>query len=130
MPWFVGRYNEETFPVYEKLVKEDLQWCKKNKLDYAPLAFPGFSWLNMNKGSKPIPRNRGSFYWKQLSSHINQGAEMLYLAMFDEIDEGTAIFKCATVVPVGESPFLAVDADLGSDYYLKLAGKAAKMLKK
>jgi hypothetical protein len=128
MPWFVGRYNEQTFPKYEKLVKEDLKWCKANKVDYAPLAFPGFSWVNMRPGSTPIPRNRGSFYWKQLSSHINQGAEMLYLAMFDEIDEGTAIFKCATTVPVGESFFLPLDADLGNDYYLKLAGKAAKML--
>jgi hypothetical protein len=130
MPWFVGRYNEYTFPGYEKLVKKDLAWCKKNKIDYAPLAFPGFSWVNMKKDSKPIPRNRGSFYWKQLSSHINNGAEMLYLAMFDEIDEGTALFKCATETPVGESYFFPLDADLGSDYYLYLTGQAAKMLRK
>ncbi|MDR1556587.1 MAG: family 43 glycosylhydrolase [Tannerellaceae bacterium] len=57
-------------------------------------------------------------------------AEMLYLAMFDEIDEGTAIFKCATEVPAGESYFLPLDADLGNDYYLFLAGQAAKMLRK
>jgi hypothetical protein len=129
MPWFVGRYNEQTFPRYEKLVKDDMQWCKNNKIDYAPLAFPGFSWVNMAKNSKPIPRNRGSFYWQQLSYYINSGAEMLYLAMFDEIDEGTAIFKCATEVPAGESYFLPLDKDLGNDYYLKLAGKAATLLK-
>ncbi|MDR1784095.1 MAG: GDSL-type esterase/lipase family protein [Dysgonamonadaceae bacterium] len=130
MPWFVGRYNEDTFAPFEQLVKDDIVWCKENKVDYAPLAFPGFSWVNMNKGSKPIPRNRGSFYWKQLSSHISSGAEMLYLAMFDEIDEGTAIFKCATKVPVGESYFLALDEDLGNDYYLFLAGTAGNILKK
>ena len=131
MPWFVGRYNEDTFsPRYAQLEKEDIEWCKKNKVDYAPLAFPGFSWLNMNPGSKPIPRNRGSFYWKQLSTFINSGAEMLYLAMFDEIDEGTAIFKCATEVPVGASYFLPLEKDLGSDYYLYLAGQAGKMLRK
>jgi lysophospholipase L1-like esterase len=130
MPWFVGRYNEQGFPPFEKLVKEDIAWCKTNHVDYAPLAFPGFSWVNMNKNSKPIPRNRGSFYWKQLSSHIANGAEMIYLAMFDEIDEGTAIFKCATKVPVGESYFLPLDADLGNDYYLFLAGSAGKILKK
>ncbi|MDR2057075.1 MAG: GDSL-type esterase/lipase family protein [Dysgonamonadaceae bacterium] len=130
MPWFVGRYNEKTFFPYQQLVKEDIAWCKKNNVDYAPLAFPGFSWVNMREGSTPIPRNRGSFYWKQLSSYINQGAEMLYLAMFDEIDEGTAIFKCATQVPVGESYFLPLDADLGSDYYLYLAGQASRMLRK
>ncbi|MDR2475249.1 MAG: GDSL-type esterase/lipase family protein [Bacteroidales bacterium] len=130
MPWFVGRYNEQTFPLYEDLVKKDMEWCQQNGVDYAPLAFPGFSWVNMNKGSKPIPRNRGSFYWQQLSSHIAQHAEMLYLAMFDEIDEGTAIFKCATEVPVGKSYFLPIEADLGSDYYLFLAGQASRMLRK
>jgi alpha-L-fucosidase 2 len=129
MPWFVGRYNEETFPRFESIVKNDIIWCRQNNVDYVPLAYPGFSWVNMNKRSTPIERNRGSFYWKQLSSHITSGANMLYLAMFDEIDEGTAIFKCATDVPVGESFFLPLDKDLGSDYYLKLAGRAASMLK-
>ena len=130
MPWFVGRYNEDTFSPYEKLVEEDVKWCKENGVDYAPLAFPGFSWKNMHPDSTPIPRNRGSFYWKQLSSHIQNGAEMIYLAMFDEIDEGTAIFKCATEVPVGASYFLPLDANLGNDYYLYLAGEATKMLRK
>jgi hypothetical protein len=130
MPWFVGRYNEQTFPAFGKLAAEDMKWCKKNNVDYAPLAFPGFSWKNMRPGSTPIDRNRGSFYWKQLSSYLQSGAEMLYLAMFDEIDEGTALFKCATEVPVGESYFLPLDADLGSDYYLFLSGQAAKMLRK
>jgi hypothetical protein len=55
---------------------------------------------------------------------------MLYLAMFDEIDEGTAIFKCATEVPVGNSYFLPLDADLGNDYYLYLSGQAGRMLRK
>jgi hypothetical protein len=130
MPWLVGRFNEESFAPFAQMVKDDIAWCKENKVDYAPLAFPGFSWLNMAKNSKPIPRNRGSFYWKQFSSYIGSGAEMLYLAMFDEIDEGTAIFKCATEVPVGPSPFVAIDRDLGSDYYLWLAGQATKMLRK
>lgn len=129
MPWFVGRYRENNLSEMNKVVEGDLQWCKTNDLDYAPLAYPGFSWVNMAKDSQPIPRNRGSFYWKQLAGHINQGARMLYLAMFDEIDEGTAIFKCATEVPVGPSYFLPLDADLGSDFYLKLAGRAAKALK-
>ncbi|GHU90654.1 hypothetical protein FACS1894155_09290 [Bacteroidia bacterium] len=130
MPWLVGRYNEDSFEPYKQLVKDDIDWCKANKVDYAPLAFPGFSWINMNKNSKPIPRNKGSFYWKQLSGYIGNGAEMLYLAMFDEIDEGTAIFKCATEVPAGESYFLPIDKELGSDYYLWMAGEAARMLKK
>jgi len=129
MPWFVGRFKEDNLDQYEEIVKGDIAWCKANAMDYAPLVYPGFSWINMIKNSAPIPRNRGKFYQKQFDILEKQGAEMIYLAMFDEIDEGTAIFKCATEVPVGESYFLPLDKDLGSDYYLKLAGEAARKLK-
>ena len=42
MPWFVGRYNETTYPKYQKLVEEDIQWAKKNQVDYATVGFSGF----------------------------------------------------------------------------------------
>jgi len=131
MPWFVGRYDESAYPRYNRLIVEDVKWAKSNGVDYAPLAFPGFSWRNM-KGlnSTHIQRNKGNFFWKQLSGAISAGAEMIYIAMFDEIDEGTAIFKCAKKVPVGDSPFVPIDAELESDHYLWLAGLAGKMLRK
>jgi hypothetical protein len=40
---------------------------------------------------------------------IRAGAEMIYVAMFDEIDEGTAIFKCAKEVPTGKSTFVPIE---------------------
>ena len=132
MPWFVGRYNENTYPKFQKLVEADIQWSKKNQVDYAPLVFPGFSWGNM-KGQDHnsfIPRNKGSFLWKQLMGAIRAGAEMIYVAMFDEVDEGTAIFKCAKKVPVGESIFIPVEEEVESDHYLKLVGEAGKILRK
>jgi hypothetical protein len=48
--------------------------------------------------------------------------------MFDEVNEGTAILKCNTTdhLPLnGSGTFVGIDADLGSDYYLWLAGQAA-----
>lgn len=131
MPWLVGRYDEAGYPPFLDGIAEDIAWCKKNKVDYAPLAFPGFSWRNM-KGAdtKQTHRNKGSFLWKQLSGAIGAGAEMLYIAMFDEIDEGTAIFKCATRVPVGASTFVPIEEGLKSDHYLWLVGEAGRMLKK
>lgn len=134
MPWFVGRYNDKTFPEYAKIAEADLAWCRERGLDYAPLAFPGFSWHNMRGGQSPsdqIPRDGGRFYWRQLSSYIGSGAEMLYLAMFDEIDEGTAIFKVATEAPVSENGtvFVPLDAKPGSDHYLFLAGEAGRMMR-
>ena len=47
-----------------------------------------------------IPRNGGRFFKTQLDYCLDSGAKMLYIAMFDEIDEGTAIFKIARRVPV------------------------------
>jgi glycoprotein endo-alpha-1,2-mannosidase len=131
-PWFVGRYNENTYPGFKERIKDDLAWCTKNGLDYVPVVYPGFSWQNMrhNDPFDAIPRNKGNFLWKQLSGAIECGAKMIYVAMFDEIDEGTAIFKCAKDVPVGASKFVPYEKEIPADYYMWLTGQAAGMLKK
>lgn len=133
MPWFVGRYSEESFPKYKPLIKADLAWAKQNNIDYAPLCYPGFSWRNMHypRTTVFIPRNKGSFFKKQLDYAIESGAEMIYIAMFDEIDEGTAIMKCAHKVPAAApgSTFLPIEEGVDNDTYLKLAGEAGKKLK-
>lgn len=131
MPWLVGRYDETTYSVFKKGIAQDVIWCKREGIDYVPLAFPGFSWRNMKgKDTKQTARNKGVFLWKQLSGAVEAGAEMIYIAMFDEIDEGTAIFKCATEVPVGKSSFVPVEAGLRSDHYLWLVGQIGEMLRK
>ena len=133
-PWFVGRYNEDTYDhLRETTFAEDLKWCKQNCKSYAPTVFPGFSWHNMKHDapSNQIPRNKGNFYWKQMAGYIDGGAEMIYVAMFDEVDEGTAIFKCDKIVPEGgKSIFIPIEKDVPSDHYLWLTGQAAKMLRK
>lgn len=129
-PWMVGRFNEETYPNFKNSMIDDIDWCKENSLDYVPVVYPGFSWHNMYPEfpCNQIPRNNGRFYWQQLEGAISIGAEMIYVAMFDEIDEGTAIFKCAQTVPVGESVFVPLEDP--SDLYLWLTGQAGKMLRK
>ena len=131
-PWFVGRFNEDTYPSFTGLIKDDIAWCKANKVDYVPTVFPGFSWHNMYSNSpiNQIPRNKGQFYWKQLTGALQSGAEMIYVAMFDEVDEGTAIFKSSKNPPVGKSSFVSFESDIPEDYYLYLTGLAGKMLRK
>ena len=52
--------------------------------------------------------------------------DMAYIAMFDEVDEGTAIFKCTNHPPVGR--FVTYEG-YPSDHYLKLSGLIGKMLR-
>ena len=52
---------------------------------------------------------------------------MFYVAMFDEMDEGTAIFKCSSQPPPG-AHFVSYAGE-PSDQYLWLAGQAGKMLR-
>ena len=52
------------------------------------------------------------------------GCNMLYVAMFDEVDEGTAIFKCTNDPPQGDGAKFIGYEGLPSDFYLKLVGGA------
>jgi len=59
---------------------------------------------------------------------------MIFGAMFDEVDEGTAMFKMAPTpneLPV-DGTFVPLNIDgqaLPSDWYLRLANEASKMLR-
>ena len=132
MPWAVGRYNYDTYASVAAGLHDDIKWCRDNKVDYVPLVFPGFSWGNLKRNTalyNQIPRLKGDFLWRQIAAAKAAGASSLYVAMFDEIDEGTAIFKCAEEgkLPIfGEKRFIGIEQGLGSDYYLWLIGEAKK----
>jgi hypothetical protein len=133
MPWAVGRYNSESYDrISSAVLAGDLQWCKASNVDYVPLIFPGFSWGNLKNDPgvyNSIPRGKGEFLWKQVAGAKLAGAQSLYVAMFDEIDEGTAIYKCAKEgeLPLhGNKKFVGIEPDLSSDYYLWLTGQAGK----
>jgi hypothetical protein len=132
MPWHVGAYREESYRKgWPQRITDDMNWCQSNNMDYVPVIFPGFSRFNLkgyDDGSFR-PRNNGSFFWLQASSAIHIGAEMLFLAQFDEMDEGTQYFKCVRAVPISPSPFIPYEEDIQSDHYLWLAGKAGEMLR-
>ncbi len=130
-PWTVGRYR--TPDIAEEFIKRmhgpDIAWCKENNIDFLPVIYPGFSWHNL-KAESPldqIPRLQGQFFWRQVYENLHAGAKMFYVAMFDEVDEGTAIFKVDQNPPVGESHFLNYNG-LPSDHYMWLAGKAQEAL--
>jgi len=131
-PWTVGRYKslKEVADHAERRWQKDLEWCRDHKKEDLPVVFPGFSWHN-NHPTAPlaeIPRQKGLFLWRQYVEAKKAGATMVYQAMFDEMDEGTAIFKCTNEPPVGESRFVTLEG-LRSDHYLWLTGLGGKLLR-
>ena len=135
-PWAVGRFGTppDAAQRVASTLKPDLARCEEMKNDYLPVIFPGFSWQNLmrSRGEQAkfnaIPRLGGKFLWSQALAARRAGATMLYVAMFDEMDEGTAIFKANQHPPVGESSFLA-EPNLPSDHYLWLTGRIGQMLR-
>ena len=137
-PWAVGRYgNQSEAATYlNDVTRPDLQSTAAHGQEYMPVIFPGFSWANMYPGSRlnEIPRQCGKFYWQQAYNVVSAKAPMIFVAMFDEVDEGTAMFKLATSqdqIPAG-AKMVTLNMDgcsLPSDWYLKLGGETGKMLR-
>jgi hypothetical protein len=135
-PWTVGRYgNEEGVDRWktEELVP-DLALTKEQGQLYMPVIFPGFSWNNLNHEAKKnqIPRNGGRFLWRQAMNARQAGATLLKIAMFDEVNEGTAVMKVVSKRSQApeQSFWLTLDADgltLPSDWYLRLSGQITRI---
>lgn len=140
LPWTVQRFSpllHNDMDRYRDLIVDDMEWCRVNQVAYVPCVTPGFSWHNLSRSEFPddikpvasIPRQKGRFYWAQLTTAINAGAGMVYVAMFDEVNEGTAIFKVSDNPPKSETAKFADMEGVPSDHYLWLTGEASKMLK-
>ena len=141
LPWMVQRFTpllHNDMDRYRDVIINDIKWCHDAGIDYVPCVTPGFSWHNLSRFEFPddvkpvgsIPRQGGRFYWQQMSTAMLAGSEMIYVAMFDEVNEGTAIFKCSNNPPVSEvAKFIDMDGR-PSDWYLWLTGEAAKMLRR
>ncbi|RAJ02402.1 hypothetical protein LX64_03415 [Chitinophaga skermanii] len=141
LPWTVQRYSPLLHNDMDRLRDNtiaDIAWCKARKIDYVPCVYPGFSWHNLSKYEFPddvkpvnsIPRQGGRFFWQQIVTTLSAGSQMLYVAMFDEVNEATAIFKVSDTPPsTNGATFLGLEG-VPSDHYLWLTGEASKMLKR
>jgi hypothetical protein len=138
-PWTVGRFKdaEGIDRFYAEEVTKDRLETDRLGIGYLPVVFPGFSWHNMNPSasSNQIPRRGGRFYWRQVERALATRQTMLYGAMFDEVDEGTAMFKVAASARGAPRDVEVVTLDedgepVPADWYLRLARETQRRLKR
>lgn len=135
-PWAVGRLAtpQDAAERVESVLKPDLAKAREIGLDYLPVVFPGFSWRNLKatRGEEAkldaIPRREGKFLLAQGEAAIAAGARGLYVAMFDELDEATAILPLRGDPPVGNSRFVS-EPGLPPDHYLRITGILGRRLR-
>ncbi len=139
-PWSVGRYNSNEFPQLFREMQKDVSALTNQT--YAPTIWPGFSWHNLNNGATPlnqISRECGGFLVQQQTAIIDQlRPAWIFLAMFDECNEGTCMFKTAPTnadLPAdlqGQMCYLQMDMPTcqdGNDAYLIRASRLTAAFK-
>jgi hypothetical protein len=131
-PWNTGNYHYDGTNKFANTAywARDLASATNAGMLYLPQVYPGFSWDNLKRlppGASNIPRLGGEFLWKQFHAVANLGVDMCCVGMFDEVDEGTAIFKVSNTPPV-QGHFVTYDG-LPADWYLRLTGEGAKVIR-
>lgn len=127
-PWMVGRIGNigDVDNFYTNVNTPDQAYCNANGIDYQPCILPG--------DLQEHQRAHGDFMWRQFYNMVRLGCQGIYISMFDEYNEGNQIAKTAenaSWIPAG-SNFVTLDENgvaCSSDYYLRLTGDGAKMLK-
>jgi hypothetical protein len=134
-PWSVGRRAKDPATGYS--IQNTSEWagdiekCKANNVMFMPV-FNSGTHIAGPPPTPPagpvVPRRTGNYLWEQFVTASKTGViTSAFVAMFDEVNEGTQIMKIETRPPV-QAPFLTYDGATG-DYYLRLVGAGAKMLR-
>jgi len=132
-PWNVGNIVEQEGRKYAATGywKDDLAEAKGAGMSYLPVIYPGFGWTNLKgrrAAGQTIPRLGGEFFWRQFTAARRLEIDMAYVAMFDEVDEATAIFK-VTNDPPTQGRFATYEG-LPADWYLRLTSEGTKVIRK
>ena len=133
-PWNVGHATKGLDGILRAGMdtwEADCSEARKHGMAYLPVLYPGFRWNNL-KNLPPetvgIPRRRGDFLREQFAAASKMGLNTLKVAMFDEVDEATAILK-VTNDPPTQIPFLTLEG-LPPDAYLRLVGEETRNVHK
>jgi hypothetical protein len=130
-PWNTGNRAAEGTNQYAATAywEQDLAAVSAAGMFYLPQIYPGFGWDNLQKlpdGASKISRLGGRFLWRQFHEVAKLGLDCAFVGMFDEVDEGTAVFKVSNNPPA-PGRFQTYEG-LPSDWYLRLTAEGTKVL--
>ena len=147
-PWYIGR--DVHSQILAGRLSSGMDFCRENlrswayntPIEFMPTVWPGFAWTNMSGNSgvpNSMPRNAGQHIWTQIREYLNRDTtntiRSIYLAMFDEYDEGTNWMKAGVDyfdIPLSQY-FQTLSADgiwLSSDYYMRMAKVSIEAFKR
>ncbi|KAI0899076.1 hypothetical protein F4806DRAFT_456608 [Annulohypoxylon nitens] len=132
-PWTVGAYDINSYDSFHdgRQAVEDADALRDLGIESSIVVWPGGSSSNANPSETfdHFPRWNGTFYQKQLDGAVNLKPNFIFGAMFDEVNEGTAILPLLRndELPTNQR-FLGIDNDMEPDAYVKMAGDAASKL--
>jgi autotransporter-associated beta strand protein len=124
--------------VWQNQSTSDAAFFRNRGQDFYPHIWPGFSWANLKKqpATPPIEytdRAGGQFYWNKGRDWINAGgADSLFIGMFDEYDEGTAIMPMSDDPPDPSAAYGRFLTNQGkpSDWWMMLTDELKRMMLK
>jgi len=113
---------------------DDAQQLTAWGMDYFPHVWPGFSWAHLQQEppeeSYFEPRNGGDFFWQKTCDALGSNPGRLFVGMFDEYDESTAIMPMSDDPPDSYTEWGRFITNTGkpSDWWMQLTGQAKEML--
>jgi len=130
-PWHTSRFKRTDMNgSFKNYVVTDLAWCKANGIEYTATISPGIREKIKNRNGYEKYREGGYYFWDMAKVAIDAGVEMLYLGMYDEIDEGTQYHKISNNPPFFSNDLhFATYGDNPEDHYLWLAGEATRAVR-
>ena len=133
-PWRVGEAKDQSEGAGVAALTSGAAEAAVAGVGYGSVVWPGVSG-GEGSGLNAVPRDGGSFYWRQVFEAVSAGSDALYVVSFDGMDDGTAMFKLVPRIrglPVGGN-FLSLDVDgydLPSDWFLRLGGESGRLLRR
>ncbi|MBK1879017.1 glycoside hydrolase family 71/99-like protein [Pelagicoccus mobilis] len=127
-PRSIGKYKtpKEALKFARRVWSHEKEWCDAKDIDYLPVAFPGFSRV---RDGVVVPRRHGKFLWAQFMGLKRAECDMLMIASFDGLHNGTAILKWDKEIGREKSQNDVIAEQIPNDYYLRLTGDMSRELK-